>query len=362
VITFMPHFCRGSLSNAFGQTEGNRQVTLSIPLAQPGRSKPKRNGRLFSGIARRTVHNWEVARIDPPMPHLSQKQTQYLFDAVLRTLVFLSPAEVYAGPLTYKRFWFRDEDVLEKGSKQVKRDSDTTHWTADATLAIKGGNGGHAMHTKKRIVIVEDQTIVRQGLKALFASSDDLEVVAEASDGLQAIRCVQKYQPDLVLTDLSMPKMNGIAAIKEIKRQAPGIKILALTVHDTDDHVLAAFEAGADGYCLKDATQEELMTSVRGVLMGKTQMSPDVAERVLEGYLEGKKQLKTKTTWDTLTQREKEVLKLIGEGYRSKRIADTLCISWKTVEKHRANIMAKLDIHTSTGLAAYAIDKGLVSR
>ena len=218
------------------------------------------------------------------------------------------------------------------------------------------------MNTKKRIVIVEDQTIVRQGLKALLASSEDLEVVAEAGDGLEAIRCVQEYKPDLVLTDLSMPKMNGIAAIKEIKKQTPGIKILALTVHDSDEHILAAFEAGADGYCLKDSTQQELITSVKGVLAGKTQMSPEVAEQVLEGFLEGKKAFKRTSSWDTLTQREKEVLKLVGEGYKTKEIADVLCVSWKTVQKHRSNIMDKLGVHSASALTAYAIEKGLVSK
>ena len=210
------------------------------------------------------------------------------------------------------------------------------------------------------VLIAEDQRILREGLRSLLAGNDDYRVVAEVGDGLNAIRGVAEHKPDLVLIDLSMPKMGGIAAMKEIKIQYPETKILALTIHKSDEYILAAYEAGADGYCLKDASHMELLESIRDVLLGKPYFSPDVAERVLEGYLEGRRTLKPRSSWETLTQREKEVLKLIGEGYRSKEIADYLCISWKTVEKHRANIMEKLDLHTASALTAYAIRKGLV--
>jgi len=218
------------------------------------------------------------------------------------------------------------------------------------------------MTGRKRIVIAEDQRIVRKGLCSLLTPSDEFEIVGEAEDGLDAVRCVQACKPDLVLLDLSMPKLNGIAAIKEIKKQYPETKILALTVHDSGQHILAAFEAGADGYCLKDATHAELLTSIRSVLSGKTYLSPEVSKKVLEGYLEGRRALKRTSSWDRLTQREKEVLKLVGEGYKTKEIADYLCISWKTVQKHRANIMDKLGVHSASALTAYAIEKGLVSK
>jgi two-component system response regulator NreC len=218
------------------------------------------------------------------------------------------------------------------------------------------------MTGKKRIVIAEDQRIVREGLCSLLTSSDEFEIVGEAEDGLDAGRCVQRWKPDLILLDLSMPRMSGIAAIQEIKSQNPETKILALTVHDSEDYILAAFQAGADGYCLKDATHAELLTSIRSVLSGKTYLSPDVSKKVLQGYLDGKKALKSASSWDTLTHREREVLKLVGEGYKTKEIADILCISWKTVQKHRANIMDKLGIHSASALTAYAIEKGLVSK
>jgi DNA-binding NarL/FixJ family response regulator len=218
------------------------------------------------------------------------------------------------------------------------------------------------MDEKKRIVLAEDQTILRKGLRSLLTPSEGLEIVGEAADGLEAIRCVEGLKPDLLLLDLSMPRMTGIAVMKDIKRRFPETKILALTIHKSEEHILAAFEAGADGYCLKDAKEDELMTAIGTVLSGKRFISPGIADQVLVGYMEGRKTLRSTSSWDSLTQREKEVLKLVAEGHKSKEIADLLCISWKTVEKHRANIMDKLDLHTASSLTAYAIEKGLVTK
>jgi DNA-binding NarL/FixJ family response regulator len=218
------------------------------------------------------------------------------------------------------------------------------------------------MALKYRIVIAEDHTILREGLRALLSSSPDFEIVGEAEDGREAVRCVEKLKPNLILTDLSMPRMNGMDAIREIRRRAPETKILVLTVHKTEEYILATLQAGADGYLLKDSTHAELLAAVRHVLSGKHYISPGISDKVLDGYLEGRKTLKTRTSWETLTQREREILKLIAEGYKNKEIADDLCISVKTVEKHRANLMEKLDLHNVQALTAYAIEKGLVSR
>ncbi|MEE4264446.1 MAG: response regulator transcription factor [Desulfobacteraceae bacterium] len=215
---------------------------------------------------------------------------------------------------------------------------------------------------KTKVVIVEDHRLFREGLKSLLADKPDFEMVGEAGDGLEAIRCIRKHQPNLVLLDLSMPKMNGISVMREIKGQYPEIKILALTIHESDQYVLEAFEAGADGYCLKDAGRNELRVAVDSVLQGKRYISPSISDNVLEGYLTGRKKLKSKTSWDTITPREREVLKLLGEGYQNKEISDMLHISVKTVEKHRANIMSKLDLHNAAALTAYAIDHGLVTQ
>jgi DNA-binding NarL/FixJ family response regulator len=220
--------------------------------------------------------------------------------------------------------------------------------------------GGSVMLKKNRVVIAEDHKILRQGLSSLLSTSEDLEVVGEAGDGMSAIRTIKETDPDLVLLDLNMPKMDGIAVIKEIKQQSPETKILALTMHRKEDYILEVFNSGGDGYCLKSSGQEDLMMAIRAVLSGKHYVSPEISGLVLEGYLESKKTIKKKSSFESLTQREKEVLKLVGEGYQNKDIADYLCISPKTVEKHRANIMQKLDLHTASALTAYAIEKGLV--
>lgn len=218
------------------------------------------------------------------------------------------------------------------------------------------------MEGKVKVFIVEDHQLFREGLKSLLARKENLEVVGEAEDGLKAVSGIRKKQPDLVLLDLSMPRMSGISVIKEARRLFPDIKILSLTIHETDQYVLEAFEAGTNGYCVKDASREELMMAIESTLEGKTYISPGIATTVLQGFLEGRQTIKDKSTWETVTQREREILKLLAEGYKNKEIADLLNISIKTVETHRSNIMNKLDLHNVAALTAFAIDKGLVEQ
>ena len=218
------------------------------------------------------------------------------------------------------------------------------------------------MGEKKRIVIAEDHRILREGLKSLLASKPEFEVVGEAEDGLDAISVVRGSKPDLVLLDLSMPRLDGLSAMRDIKKVSPETRILALTVHTDEDYVLEAFNEGADGYCLKDAGRAELLMAIESIFSGKPYFSPGIADKVLEGYLEGRQKIKSTSAWETITRREREVLKLIGEGYKNKEIADLLFISVKTVEKHRSNIMKKLDLHNAATLTAYAIEKGLVTQ
>jgi two-component system, NarL family, response regulator NreC len=214
---------------------------------------------------------------------------------------------------------------------------------------------------KARILIAEDHTILRQGLQALLASSQEFEVVGEVEDGREAVRSVERLMPDLVLMDLSMPRMNGTEALGEIKKRYPDVKVLVLTVHKSEEYILATLQAGADGYVLKDVTHMELIIAIKSVLAGKAYLSPEVSEKVIEGYLEGKSP-HPRSSWDTLTQREREILKMIAEGHKNKEIADHLCISAKTVEKHRANLMQKLNLHSASSLTAYAVEKGLVTK
>ncbi|MFO7785934.1 MAG: response regulator transcription factor [Desulfatiglandales bacterium] len=213
-----------------------------------------------------------------------------------------------------------------------------------------------------RIVLAEDHTILREGLKALLSAEPSMEIVCEAGDGQEAIRCVDAHSPDLVLIDLTMPRMDGLEAIREIRRRHTTTRILVLTVHRTEEYIHAALEAGADGYVVKDSTHSELLMAIHHVLSGKRYLGPEASEKVIEGYLEGQKSLRKKTVLDTLTQRERETLKLIAEGYRNREIADFLCISVKTVEKHRGSLMKKLKLHNSAALTAFAVEKGLVAR
>jgi len=215
--------------------------------------------------------------------------------------------------------------------------------------------------TQKRVFIAEDHAILRDGLRAMLADLADCEIVGEAEDGREAVRGVGSSRPDLVILDLSMPKMNGMEALKEIKKLSPETKVLVLTIHSSDEYVLPVLKAGADGYMLKYDTQAELLTAIKSILNGKQYLSPGVSKQVIEGYLEGGTALKSRSSWETLTSREREVLKLIAEGYKNREIADILCISEKTVVKHRANLMEKLNIHNVSALTAYAVSKGLVT-
>ena len=218
------------------------------------------------------------------------------------------------------------------------------------------------MENKLSIVLADDHTILREGLRALLTADSQFEVVGEARDGREAVRCVERLGPDLLLMDLSMPRMSGMDAIREIKKRYPGTKIIALTVHKTEEYLLTTLQAGADGFVLKDATHDELIMAIKNVMGGKSYLSPGVSEKVIEGYLKGKQSTQSLSSWETLSQREREVLKLIAEGYKNKEIAEDLCISLKTVEKHRANLMKKLDLHNAAALTVYAVDKGLVNR
>jgi len=211
-------------------------------------------------------------------------------------------------------------------------------------------------------VLAEDHTILREGLKALLSSQPDLKVVAEAGDGLDAIRCVQNHAPDMILLDLSMPRMTGLDAIKEIKRISTATKIIVLTVHSTEEYILATLQAGADGYVLKDAHSTELLTAIRHVLDGRRYLSPSISGAIIDGLLQGKRASALRSTWESLTQREREILKLVAEGHKNKEIGDLLCISVKTVEKHRANLMDKLDLHNVAALTALAAEKGLITK
>jgi DNA-binding NarL/FixJ family response regulator len=212
------------------------------------------------------------------------------------------------------------------------------------------------------IVVAEDHTILREGLRALLEAETDFNVVGEAVNGKEALHCVATLKPDLVLMDLSMPNTNGTEAIRNIKRRFPDTKIITLTVHKTEEYVRAALQAGASGYMLKDDNKSELCNAIRSVLNGKTFLSPSVCGNVVSGFLGGvTNSLNSASSWESLTHREREVIKLIAEGLRNKEIAEYLSVSHKTIEKHRSNLMKKLNLHSAAAITTYAINNGLLS-
>jgi DNA-binding NarL/FixJ family response regulator len=216
------------------------------------------------------------------------------------------------------------------------------------------------MSAHGRILIAEDHRLVREGLRALLQTNPDLEIVGEVDNGRDAVRFSGEAAPDLVLMDLSMPGMNGIEAIAEIRARYPKVKVLVLTVHANEEYIHACIRAGANGYIVKDATREEFMGAVNDVLQGHTHLCAAATEKIVAWFMNGAKVTEARSPWDALTHRERQILQLIAEGQTNKGMAKFLSISPKTVEKHRASLMAKLDVHSTAGLTAYAVSKGLV--
>jgi len=217
------------------------------------------------------------------------------------------------------------------------------------------------MGLKARILIADDHALVRQGIASFLKMSDAYEVVGEAADGVEAIQAVKKNRPDVVLMDISMPKLGGLEATVEIKKMNPDIKILVLTQYEDTVYIRRFFKAGASGYLLKKAVGVDLLTALETILSGRKYVHPSIASCVVDGYIGVQKgEELAEDTYDSLTDREKQVLKLIAEGYTQKETADILNISAKTVVTHQTNISEKLNIHTRAGLIKFAIQKGII--
>lgn len=210
-----------------------------------------------------------------------------------------------------------------------------------------------------RILLVEDHAVVRAGLRMLLGSDPDMVIVGEAENGLQGVALAQELRPDVVLMDISMPDLNGIEATRRIKKTCPDVAVLALTMHEDDQYFFAMLGAGASGYVPKRAAANDLLAAIRAVHAGGMFLFPSVARLLVDDYLSKRKSTEARRL-DALTEREREVLTLIAEGKSNQEIADALVISIKTVNRHRENIMAKLNLHNRVELVRYAIEKGLI--
>jgi two-component system response regulator NreC len=211
-----------------------------------------------------------------------------------------------------------------------------------------------------RIILADDHQIVRQGLRILLEAEPDMEVVAEADNGRKVLRMANELTPDIIIMDLSMPELNGIEATRQILAEVPGIRIIALSMHSDSLFVLNMIRAGASGYLLKDCALEELVKAIRAVVNNKTYLSPGVSDIVIRDFVTGW-QTTTSSAFSVLSAREREVLQLMAEGKTTNQIADGLCVSVKTVEAHRKQVMNKLGIHSVAELTKYAIRQGLTS-
>ncbi len=212
-----------------------------------------------------------------------------------------------------------------------------------------------------KVLIVDDHSVLRQALRMLLESQAEVEVVGDASNGREALDATEKLHPDVVLMDMVMPGLNGLEATRQIRRRSPKAKILILTGYMEDEQILAALRAGASGYVVKKSDVQELLLGIQTVHRGNTYFSSAISEGdAVQDYLWQAKKPESKTGYDLLTSREREVLQLIAEGYSNQKIAGELFISVKTVEAHKAHIMSKLHAQNRTDLIRYAIRKGIV--
>src|SRR3989337_847347 len=203
---------------------------------------------------------------------------------------------------------------------------------------------------KIKILVVDDQAIVREGVRMIVAKESDLEVVGEAGDGQQALELTERVRPDVVIMDISMPGMGGIEATQTVRRRHPEVQVLALTMHEDESYVFQLLRAGAAGYVLKRAAAQDLVQAVRASAKGEAFLYPSVARKAAEDYLRRVESGEERQRYDGLTTREKEILTLIAQGLSNQQIAEKLFISIKTVQTHRAHILEKLGLHDRTEL------------
>jgi len=217
------------------------------------------------------------------------------------------------------------------------------------------------MNHKAKILITEEGTIFSIGLRVLLTTQPDLDIITQPVNGNGILSMVSSLSPDLLITDIAIPNSTGIDRIAEIKDACPHTRILLVTQHNSEQSIRDAFRAGASGYVMKDASNDELLIAVHSVLKGKVYLSPSLSDNIINAFLLGPKPKDGKIHLDNLTKREREILTLVAEGHSNRKVANLLDLSIKTVEKHRSNMMKKLDLHNVSGLISFAIGNGLIS-
>lgn len=211
-----------------------------------------------------------------------------------------------------------------------------------------------------RILLADDHTIVRQGLRKVLEERSEWEVVAEAADGREAVRLAEQYRPDVAILDVAMPLLNGIEATRQIKRRLPDTRVLVLSMHADEAYVTQILQAGATGYLLKDSADVDLLQAVEEAANGRSFFSPAIARAMLEDYRRQATDKGTGNRYDLLSEREREIFQLIAEAKTNKEIAALLSVSPSTVETHRAHIMEKLDVHSAAEIVLYAVRRGVI--
>jgi DNA-binding NarL/FixJ family response regulator len=216
------------------------------------------------------------------------------------------------------------------------------------------------MREKIRIVLADDHRIFRKGLKSLLSEKEGIDVVAEADDGDEALQMTSKYKPGIVIMDIAMPRMDGIEAARQIRERFPETEVIILSMHAKKAYIDQVLKVGAKGYVLKDSDEDSLIAAINTVHNGGYYLDSPIADQVLSDYFKGKTKRALKEQSDPLSEREKEVLRLLAQGHSNQEVADILCISRKTVENHRANIVRKTGIQGQVGLTKYAARIGLI--
>ena len=212
-----------------------------------------------------------------------------------------------------------------------------------------------------RVIVADDHHLVRQGIRMLLETAEDIEVIGEAQDGLEAVELAEQLVPDILVMDISMPRLNGAQATELVRARVPSTQVVVLSMHADEAIVRQALRRGAKAYVLKRGVSEELLLAVRSANRGETYLSPPIASSILGEFLTLSDTLVESTAFERLTPRERQVLQLLAEGHTNKSIASELVVTVKTVENHRASLMSKLDIHDIAGLVRYAIKQGLVA-